>query len=304
MRTTLPLLSLALGLTIASTPAFADDDRQAHHQQARSHEGQGSRDDRDARDARNARNARDEAEHARDAHARVAHARAAHAHAERARDAHARAAHAHAQQARAAHYRATHPRVVVTHRAPPPPPRRVVVTESPAHRSRPANFVDRAGQFSLGLAGGSYVSGYESGSSYGDFGLGLVGRYRATPALGFEAAWSHYRDGAGERATSPLSLSFEAFGYPTSRVNPYFLAGVTFTGRHIEDTFCEGEDFTTLTTDDTLFGPHAGLGLEIAVGKNATIDLEGRVTSYLDVGPEDPTVPASLQGKVGFNFYF
>ena len=286
MRCPLSLLSLTLGLALTSTPTLAGD-HQEHRDQAREHDQQGS----------DGARPRDEA--ARDAHARdeAARARQAHAHAERAYAARARAAHA-----RAVHHRATHPRVVVVHRA--PAPRHVVVTETPSRRTHPAVFADRAGEFSLGLSGGSYVSGYESGSSYGDFGLGLVGRYRATPALGFEAAWSHYRDGQGERATSPLSLSVEAFGFPTTRWNPYLVGGVTFTGRHLDDTFCAGEDFTTLTVDDTLFGPHVGVGLEIGLGKQATIGLEGRVTSYVDVGPEDPTVPAALQGRVGFNFYF
>jgi opacity protein-like surface antigen len=184
----------------------------------------------------------------------------------------------------------------------PPPGPRVVTHRDPARPVAP--FVDRTGDFSLGLTGGSYFSGYESGASYGDFGLGLVGRYRLAQPVGLEVAWSHYRDAAGERATSPLALSVQGFGFPNSPVNPYALLGVTFTGRSIDDTFCEGTDLTTLTVDDTLFGPHAGLGLEIALGKSAALDLEGRVTSYLDVAPEDPTVPAAIQARVGFNWYF
>ncbi len=306
MRSLLPLLSISLGLTLAASPAFAKNGHKAHKDRARSHDEAGARDnDRDRARSEAARRDARAADARADAH-RDAAARSHEARANAARANAARADRARADAARReAHRRNAAKHYVARHR--PPPPRRVVVTSAPPPKrakKAPAIFKDRTGQFSLGLTGGSLVSGYESGSSFGDFGLGLTGRYRATEALGLELSWNHFRGGEGERATSPLSVSAQAFAFPTGRVNPYALAGITFTGRDFDDTFCDGEDFTTFVADDTLFGPHAGLGIEFAVGKNATVNLEGRLGGYLNLEEGDPTVPVSMQGRAGVNFYF
>jgi opacity protein-like surface antigen len=323
MRALIPLLTLSL---LLSAPAFASDNGHAAHKaRARSHDDAGDRNSQAARDARAreaARAAQARADAARaaahaDARAKAAAAkREADRHArERAEAAHARA-HKDAARREAAHRAAAHKeaqrRAAARHYAkrhspPPPPARRVVVTNAPPPRKAkkaPAIFMDRAGQFSLGLTGGSLVSGYESGSSFGDMGLGLDARYRVTPGFGLEATLSQHRGSEGDRITTPLSLGVQAFAFPTSRVNPYASAGVTFTGRDFDDTFCDGEEYIDFVTDDTLFGPYGGLGLELAVSKNATVNLEGRLNTFMDLAEDDPTVPVAFQGLAGLNLYF
>ncbi len=307
MRALLPLLTISLGLTLAASPAFAGNGHKAHKKNARSHDEAGARDNDNAHARSEA--ARNEAQ-ANDRRADAARADAARSHEARTNAAHnhnAKSDRARAEAARRDAHRKHAARYYVSrHNPAPPPTRRVVVTNGAPHRKAkaPAIFANRAGQFSVGLTGGSLVSGYDSGASFGDFGLGLTGRYRATEGLGFEVSWNHFRDGQGERATSPLSLSAQAFAFPTGRVNPYALAGVSFTGRDFDDTFCDGDDYSTLVADDTLFGPHAGLGIEFAVGQNATINLEGRMAGYMNLEEGDPTVPVNIQGRAGFNFYF
>jgi opacity protein-like surface antigen len=179
------------------------------------------------------------------------------------------------------------------------------VAAAPQRRAKAPNvFADRAGQVSIGLNGGSLISGYESGTSFGDVGMGLTARYRVTPGFGVETSLSQHRGSEGDRVTTPLSLGVQGFGFPTGRVNPYAAAGVTFTGRNFDDVFCDGEEFDTFSANDTLFGPYGGLGLELAVAPNATINLEGRLSSYMNLPEEDPTVPVSFGAKAGVNFYF
>jgi opacity protein-like surface antigen len=312
MRALLPLLTLSLTLSLASSPAFAGDNgHQAHRDNARSHDEAGAKNNKN-KGRNNGRSAQARADHARAEAARADAARRDRARSEAARRdrarseaarrdrAHSEAARREAARRRAAKHRAASRRPV------PPPARRVVVTNGPAPRKAkaPNVFVNREGQVSVGLTGGSLVSGYESGSSFGDMGLGLTGRYRVTPGFGVEASLSQHRGSEGDRVTTPLSLGVQGFGFATGRVNPYVSAGVTFTGRDFDDTFCAGEDYSTFVTDDTLFGPYGGLGMELAVSQNATINLEGRLSTYMDMEQDDPTVPVSFGAKAGVNFYF
>jgi opacity protein-like surface antigen len=332
MRALLPLLSLSL---LLAAPAFANDNGHAAHKaRARSHDAAGARDQsrargesgREAQARADAARAAAHAEAARAAAHADARAQAAHheREAKRAADRRAReraeAAHARAR-AEAAHREAAHRAAarreaqrqaaaryyVARHRPPPPPARRVVVTSAPPPRKAkraPAIFMDRAGQFSLGLTGGSLISGYDSGSSFGDMGLGVDARYRITPGFGLEASLAQHRGSAGDRISTPLSFGVQAFAFPTSRVNPYASAGVSFTGRDFDDTFCDGEEYIDFVADDTLFGPYGGLGLELALTENATVNLEGRLSTFMDLAEDDPTVPVAFQGLAGLNFYF
>lgn len=309
MRTLAPLLSLALCLSLVSSPAFADDNgHRAHKERARSHDDAGAkgkgrsaqaRADRARAEAARAAAARNQA--ARDrAHAEAARRDRARAEAARRDRARAEAARREAARRRAARHH------VARHR-PAPPPRRVVVTNAPAPRKpakAPAIFADRTGQFSIGLTGGSLVSGYDSGASFGDLGVGLDARYRIAPGFGLEASLAQFRDSGGERVSTPLSLGVQAIGNATGRVNPFVSAGVSFTGRDFDDTFCDGEEYIDFVTDDTLFGPYGGLGLELAVSKNATVNLEGRLNTFMDLAEDDPTVPVAFQGLAGLNLYF
>ncbi len=283
MRALLPLLSASLCLTLAS-PAFAGAAQvdQAKASQAKA-SAKASNAHKKARSHKKASSARKAAKTRKVAHS------------------HARAKASSAARTKAARAKAN--RRSWAHRHGPGWGRGVFVY-SPSGRVAPNRSVDRTGQFSIGLTGGSYVGGYESGTSFGDFGLGLQARYRAAEALGFEVSWEHFRDGSQGRATSPLSLSAEVFAFPWARVSPYGLVGVTWTGRNYEDTYCDGYDFDTLDTHDVRFGPHGGLGVEFAVGDRASVNLEGRLVGYVNQELDDPTNPVAFQSRLGVNLYF
>ncbi|MBN1335044.1 MAG: hypothetical protein JXB39_03690 [Deltaproteobacteria bacterium] len=176
--------------------------------------------------------------------------------------------------------------------------------QAEAHRQ-----VERAHTFALGVRGGSYLGDYHGSGGFGDFGLGIAARYRAAEALGFELAWQIHDNTwsqDSERITKPFSASVELFAFPWRKVNPYALAGLTWTRRNYEDVLHDvwGEESGDVTRQDTLFGPHFGVGLELGVGSRASLNVEGRAVGYLNVDAEDPTVPSALQGTLGMNLYF
>jgi opacity protein-like surface antigen len=196
----------------------------------------------------------------------------------------------------------------------PPPPRPVMIVESTtvATTSAPEpeidRSVDRSRSFSVGLRGGSYLSGYHEGPGFGDFGMGVAARYRAAEALGFEVAWL-YHDNTWtretERISQPLSASVELFAFPWTRFNPYVFTGVTWTSRNYHDQIGVGPNAgMTVDVEDSLFGPHGGLGLEFGVGQNASVNLETRFIGYLNKEETDISRAGALQANLGFNFYF
>lgn len=190
---------------------------------------------------------------------------------------------------------------------PPPGPRTVIVNGSEPAPVEPKRSIDRTHSFSLGVRGGSYMSNYDGGMGYGDFGLGLAGRYRAAEALGFEAAWVYHDQSWTDetaRINAPLSLSAELFAFPWSKVNPYVLAGVTMTSRNYNDSYDNGFQTVTVERDDTLWGPHGGLGLELAVGKQASVNFEWRAMGYLNKEETDCSKPGAMEATMGANFYF
>jgi len=177
----------------------------------------------------------------------------------------------------------------------------------------PPRQVDRTRSFAIGMRGGSYVSsyahypGFQREAAYGDFGLGLAGRFRATESLGFEVAWQRYDEtwsADSERITQPITASVQLFAFPWTKVSPYATAGVTWTNRCYNDTYYDGWENITVDQQDWLWGPHGGLGIEFGVGDNASINLEARATGYLNKEADDPSAPAAYQGTAGFNFYF
>jgi opacity protein-like surface antigen len=167
--------------------------------------------------------------------------------------------------------------------------------------------VNRKGSFSVGVRGGTYQSGYFNGGSYGDLSLGLAARYRPVEALGFELAWSHASDSwdeQAERQQDPLSASVEFFAFPWTRVSPYALAGVTAVPRAIADDYRSFGQLQHADQHDTLFGPHTGVGIEFAVGKTASINLEARWNGFVGIDDDDPSLAGSAQLSSGVNFYF
>lgn len=194
--------------------------------------------------------------------------------------------------------------VVVVGSAPPPPH---TARRAPSGKSQaPAREVNRDESFAVGLRTGTLASGYENGASYSDFGVGFNARYRPTESLGLELSYGYYSDSfndRSERTTQPLAASVEVFAFPSSRISPYALVGTTWTKRSYNDTYGllpseihEGEDLQ--------FGPHAGLGLEFAIGKQAALDLEGRYNTFVTDYDTDPSLSGSLQGTLGLNVYF
>jgi hypothetical protein len=176
----------------------------------------------------------------------------------------------------------------------------------------PKRSVDRAGTLSLGIRGGTYLSGYESatrpeGVGYGDFGLGVAARARLAEPLGIEVSWQHHDQSFEEgssRVTQPLSASVQLFAVPWATVSPYALAGVTWTTRTIDDSYFDGVTQNSVQIEDELFGPHIGFGVELNMSESASINFEARSIGYLNVAKDDPSLPSSLQGTMGLNLHF
>ncbi|MEL6341783.1 MAG: outer membrane beta-barrel protein [Myxococcota bacterium] len=199
---------------------------------------------------------------------------------------------------------------------PPPPTHRVVVVDRNVRGERvgrsdemPNRKVDRNGDFGFGLRAGTYSSGYEGGGGYGDFGLGLTARFRPVEAVGLEFAYEHHSetfDENTERINNPLQASVQLYAFPWTRVSPYVTAGLTWNNRSVNDDYFDASVGQTRVAEETgtLFGPHGGLGLELAIGDNAALNIEGRMVGYLNQEPDDLSANTAVQGTMGLNFYF
>ena len=199
-----------------------------------------------------------------------------------------------------------------------PPPRRhnvVVVNRSASGASssqsttKPTRAVNRDGDIAFGLRGGTYGTEYLGGGGYSDMGVGLTARFRPVESIGLEVAYEHHSqnfEDNTERINNPLQTSVQVYAFPWTRVSPYATLGLTWNNRTITDNYYNGETFRqeVAQADDTLFGPHAGLGLELALGDSAALNFEGRYINYLNVTQDDVSAPGAVQGTAGLNFYF
>ncbi len=172
----------------------------------------------------------------------------------------------------------------------------------------PTREVDRDNTLAIGLKAGSLLSGTETGQLYSDFGLGLMGRYRPAEPVGLQLDLSHH---AGEsvfngsssvRNQTQVAGSVALFAFPWSRVSPYALGGVTWNARSLHDEYYGVGSTTLVGVNDALWGLHGGLGLELALGDNFALDLEGRYVGWLDRGPVDPL--GAIQGTAGLAYHF
>ena len=191
--------------------------------------------------------------------------------------------------------------------AAPPPPVAGRPARTQAKATPPARDLDRSNSLSIGLRSGSFMSSYDGGASYGDFGVGVTARYRANEALGLEASYGYFSDTfteSTERVSQPISASVELFAFPWTKVSPYVLGGVTWTARSYEDSFTTLSGVEEFSAKDVQFGPHGGVGLELAVGESASINFEGRYTHFVTQNDDDSSAPGALQGLVGLNLYF
>ncbi len=163
---------------------------------------------------------------------------------------------------------------------------------------------DRSGDVSVGLNVGGLVSGYQSGPAWGDGGMGLEARYRVTDGFGLALGVASYGSSDGARLTTPVEANAQFFAFPHGPVNPYLELGVATVARDWEDPLC-GYDCGLYTANDTSLGGHAGIGLEIALGRHAALDLEmGWLRIPAAAGREDPALSAAFQTGMGFQWYF
>jgi len=172
--------------------------------------------------------------------------------------------------------------------------------------SRPDRSLDRTNQVSVGFRTGSYISGYDDGGSFSDFGLGLQGSWRATESLALEMAYTYHDDSFdefSERQTALIQPSVELHAFPWSRVSPYVSAGVTWAKRSYDDAYFDGIQSRTAYVQETASGPHAGLGVELGFGDRAALDIEAQYIGFLNTG-DDEGANGGLQGTAGFNLYF
>ena len=169
----------------------------------------------------------------------------------------------------------------------------------------PVRKIDRNQALSMGFTSGGYRSGYSLGGEFEDFGLGINVRYRPVEGLGFEFGYSYHDDtfeSDTERITRMFQPSIQVFLAPWTRISPYATVGVTFAEREYDDLWTDGYDNYQTTIYNQSFGPHAGLGLEIALGQNVALDFESRLIGYLDT-QEGDTLPGAIQSTFGFQWY-
>lgn len=183
----------------------------------------------------------------------------------------------------------------------PPPPPRYAAPAPPA--PRPA--LRRT--FGLGVRMGSLVGGYRApGTSYGDFGLGLTARFRPVDPLAIELAFSHHDEGwrrGSQRAQTMGQASMVGFLFPRFVVSPYLLGGLTVTGNHIADTASVGSEVRDIPRA-VHWGPHGGIGAEIALGDRWALDVDVRTIGYVNLADDDATFPLQMQANVGVMVHF
>lgn len=174
----------------------------------------------------------------------------------------------------------------------------------------PTRKVDRDGTLAVGLRTGSYFSGYHDANGYGDFGLGVTGRYRPAEAVGLELALQHHNQtftNDTERSQTLTQGSVVLFATPWARVSPYALGGVSYLARGINDEIYDRDldQVVTASSSGPLYGLHGGAGVEFALGKSLALDVEARYVGYVNnPGPEDPSIKGGLTTTAGFLIHF
>ncbi len=172
----------------------------------------------------------------------------------------------------------------------------------------PDRAVDRADSLAVGVKAGTLVSGTLGGDTYGDLGLGLLGRYRPAEAVGLQLDLGHHAGRStfdlneSQRSQTQVAGSVQLFAFPWTRVSPYAVGGVTWNARSLEDQLATGSATTVVETTDALWGLHGGLGVELAMGNNFALDLEGRYVGWLD--RQEGDAPGAFQATAGLLFHF
>jgi len=134
--------------------------------------------------------------------------------------------------------------------------------------------------------------------------MGLALRYRPVEALGLELQWNYHDQSwteGSDRIQQPISASAEVFALPWTRFSPYVLAGVTMTPRNIDD---QVDRLTTVESNQAAWGPHLGVGLELGLSDQVSLNFDLRGIGYLNLPASDPARNGATQANMGLNFYF
>ena len=174
-----------------------------------------------------------------------------------------------------------------------------------ARRDLPDRQLDRGGSLAVGLLGGAYISSTTDGNSiFGDPGAGLNARFRPVEFLGIQAGvqhsigWTALDVGEDLRQATLGTASLQLFAFPWSHVSPFATAGAG-----VQDGGTSLLGNAESADSPLLWGPHAGLGLEIAIGKSVAIDLDGRY-NYLVNAAANGAVSSVVTTNVGLLFHF
>ncbi|MEQ1505756.1 MAG: hypothetical protein ABMB14_26210, partial [Myxococcota bacterium] len=101
------------------------------------------------------------------------------------------------------------------------------------------------------------------------------------------------------RSQTQVDGSVELFAFPWARVSPYVLGGATWNAA----SFADPISGVGARTVDGQVGLHAGLGLELALGRSAALDFEGRYIGWMD--ERLPTeAPGAIQATAGLLVHF
>ena len=182
-------------------------------------------------------------------------------------------------------------------------------TVQPSERpGLPERKINRSDSFMIGVHGSQMAAGYDGGGSFVDPGVGVSFAYRPVETFSVGLDYSYFNptmeDSATPRETANIAPNISIHAVPWKRVSPYAEFGMTASRRIYEDQWTQnGEQFETNVTG-TAWGPHAGLGLEVAIGKSLALDLSGKYVGYVNVEGDDPSSPSALQGNLGLNIYF
>ena len=172
----------------------------------------------------------------------------------------------------------------------------------------PERRVNRNDSFMVGVHGAQMAAGYDGGGTFVDPGVGVSFAYRPVETFSIGLDYSYFNpvgsDGFTPRETANIAPNISIHAVPWKRVSPYAEFGMTASRRIYNDQWSQnGEQFQT-DVSGTAWGPHAALGLEVAIGKSLALDVSGKYVGYVNVEGDDPSAPSALQGNLGLNIYF
>jgi opacity protein-like surface antigen len=173
----------------------------------------------------------------------------------------------------------------------------------------PSKTIDRGGMWRLGARTGNYMSAYQNGGAYSDFGLGASLGYRLFEPLGLEISYGQYVQNledpaSSDRIASSLQAGAQLFLFPWTRVSPYLTGGIARTSVDINDRYSASGETVQLQHQESLSGPMGGVGIELSPSQHFSIQVEGRYIQYQNIAENSPILPSVLQGTAGLNIYF